>query len=72
MATYLYGCRNKKCNHQLEIKHSMLEEPDVLCPLCLTSKCDKILDPVHTGISSKHWDGADWENTKNRPRWCGE
>lgn len=60
MATYDYKCT--ACGDIHEEKHSMLQEPEILCPKC-EQPCEKHIAQVHI---DKYFEGNVWEDTKYR------
>ena len=67
MATYDYRC--DRCDVVKEEKHGMMEDPEIICPICL-GFMRKYLTSAGCNIQ-KYGDAenmSDWEENKNRPR----
>lgn len=54
MATYLYAC--EKDGHEIEVKHGMNEDPEIICDVC-EGVMKKKLTSGYVGLVDKFFEG---------------
>lgn len=53
MPTYVYQCQESECRATHDLSHGMTETPKIKCPICGSTKNEKVFQPInistHTG-----------------------